>query len=546
MPELTPEKQAILDRALINPNDEHSRAIIAKARERGWIPNEGPLDKGDIVATSESDKANVSAPESFITGASVGGSVGLTRPVLAAAGITQGLSPKESWKLSGEFIKEAKSQNPKSYTGGLLASIVAPGGGFSQISKGVTTGLKAAAVAPRLAGLAGTTVASGIQAGGQAIAESKENAAADEMIKGMALNIGAFGAGEAIKGTGSVLKKGGQRLISSLQNISRDAIETYEKNPKAVNALIADKLGNFAPQLADDVASKIQDVGMKLEGDLTNIVTKHKAPVDMGSVVSEIKTQIGKLERVQATPDKRAALDVMKKALSRFFEDKSVIKTVEDPYLGTISKASKVSEPVAYSASDLLEMKRDFQRAAEAVYEGQATGPIQEAFAAVAKKAADSLKNQVKGTGTILEAQQAAIKAKNALGLKGDADPARMKNLLATLFNPDKVQKGAIKSVDEFDRIYGTNLKEAAQLFRSAAQLGKEDLLSGYGTGRALLFPALGHMGAGNVGGLAGLFVQSPGVARYGITGTKKVKSLLDMVGGALPKATRAYQASKE
>ncbi len=509
-----------------------------------WVAKDGSVLKEE---TTPSDY-KISPLDSMATGASVGGSLGLTRPVLTAVGRATGMPWQEAWKTSGEFINAAKEENPKSYAGGLVGSILLPGGGFSAASKGIKAGLSATKmVRPALAGLAATTAASGLQATGQAVSEdTPESKAADEVLNAMALNVGAHGAGEAIKGGATIVKKGAQRVLGSLQNVSKDAIEIYEKNPRAVKALIADKLGSFAPQIADHTAEQIKNVGAELEKELTDVVSKVKAPVDVSSVISEIENQIQKLERVKVTPDVRSAISTLKQSLSSFYKSSRVTESAVDPYLGTVSKSKDVLSPIEYSASDLLTMKRDLQRAATAVYEGRPTGPINDAFAAIAEKATNSLKDQVPDSAKWLAREQSAIKVKQALGLGGQVDPARVKNILATMSNPDKVQKGFPKIVEEFDAIYGTKLKEASNLFRAASQLGKEDIIAGYGTGRALLGPVIGSLGMGRVGGLLGMILQSPGMARTSISATKSLEKVLKSAGENTPAIVRALEAKKE
>jgi hypothetical protein len=119
-----------------------------------------------------------------------------------------------------------------------------------------------------------------------------------------------------------------------------------------------------------------------------------------------------------------------------------------------------------------------------------------------------------------------------------------MKNLLATLSNPDKIQKGIETAVNNFDAIYGTNLSDASKLFRSAVALGKEDVIAGYGTGRALMGPIVGGLSAGGIGGLAGLLVQSPGIAKASITGMKQIPKIAGFAGRVAPQVTRGVSAA--
>lgn len=510
--EMSEKQQIEYDKARANPDMPESIRLFDRARSAGYIQ---PID----------EKPDVSEAESLITGASVGGSLGATRPVLSLAGMATGMSPSESWKKSGEFISESKKQNPKSYLGGMAASLMAPGGAVSMLTKAGKTALMEKGLSETLSTLGGSTLPAAMSSGGTALAEGKSmGEIADEMLKGAAMNI-------AVTGGATLAGEGVKKLLPGLRNIPSDVVDTYSKNRKAVNTLIKQRLEGFVSEIADDIALKVKDIGSRLEQGLQEAANKHVKSVDVSDVISEFENQISNLERVKVTPDVRSAIATLKKGLGNFFEKATVSKA--DPYLGTITKSKNV--PVKFSASDLLRMKRDLQRAAESVYEGQGAGPINEAFAAVAEKATRSLKDQVKGTAEFLAQEQAAIKAKQALGITGIMDSpnslARVKGLLATLLNPDKIQKGTLEQVRNFDRIYGTNLEEASKLFRAASSLGIGDVISGFRTGARVLAPGAGGALFGPAGFAAGALLQAPPLTRPIITGANVIPGLAGRLG---------------
>lgn len=477
-------------------------------------------------STEAPEKAEISAPESYATGASVSGSFGLTRPVLTAAGMATGLPAKESWSKAGEFISEAKKQNPKSYGGGVITGIAAPAGPVNVLMKG---GMKAAKPIKGLLGalpmLVRGTVASGVQAGGQAVAEDRINQAADDMLMAMGMNVGAAGAGEVVKGGARLAKEGGKRLISSLQNISREAVDTYMANKPAVLSAIKTRLQNYVPGLADDLTLRMREVEEGLEKSLQEAAATVKGSVDMTPVLKAMESEYNAVARLKLTPSARTAASQMFQSI--------------DELTKSIDRGDQ------FAAKDLLTLKRQFQAAAEAVYEGGGQ-ELQQAFASVAQKTADYAKKVIPGAKELLEKEQLAIRARNGLGLTTKVDPARLKNVLATASNPDKIQKGVGQAIDEFDRIYGTGLKQAGDVFRSAAQLSKEDILAGWGTGRALLGGVTGGAIAGPVGGFLGLLAQSPGLAKAQITGLKGLTGAMESVGRKAPILTRAVEAARK
>lgn len=471
--------------------------------------------------------SNITPNESFATGTLKGLTLGLSKYPLAAVGsIAEGIPYKESLKLAEDFTGEAKRQNPGTFTTGDIAGTLSPQGLGGIIFRGATAGAKTLSKVPALAQSviagSGAGAATGGISAGTSGGSIKEGAIKGGIIGG-ALPIAAEGIKRGVGKLGEL----GKDALASLRNIRKDTLDTLNKRPEEVaEAVRLIKDNTFVPAVARDVQEKVKNfVTSRMEA-IDEVLATSKQPISVKPVKDFLDTQIADMSRIQATP-------LQVKQVSLLKQQQELLKGLPDEL----------------PAADFNVLKKQVQDMAQNAFNdtGIKSSTFDKAMLALEEKTRDQLNKAVPQVKQLNGELAQGIKIQERLGLKnafkGEVmDPNKMQSFLKTLGNDAKKQTS--QAVEEFDRLFGTNIKDTSELYRAADDIygaASGDIFSAYKTGKALLGPALGGV-AGTVFGPVGTMVgtgvgavvQSPSATvplmRAGSVAGKAATSLADIV----------------
>lgn len=488
---ITPEKQEVLDRALSTPDDENSRIIIRKARERGWLPSENQV--AEKTSTFTPAQVVVRKFGEGLTG-------GLSN--LIAGGITGALTPGTSASETIRKIREESRQmskdSPLLSGASEMAGIVSPQGLLGKISGRATkaiSGIRGASKAtPILARIAGQTLGGGAYTASSELSKgSSPKDAAKEILDNMALSAGLGAAAEAATGVSKGLKVAGTKILASLQDIRPESIQAYARDPKAVNQAIMEQMkGEFIPRFAEEVQSKISEFVSQRANQLDEILASVDQPVSIKPLISAAEKEIRGLSEVVATPLRQKQIKLLGQQLT-------MLKNIDK---GEVS------------ASQVQEIKKQLQEQLQSFFESAprklqrdsldiALGNIEKA----AVKTVEGINPKIDKINEELSRSiqlQKDLKLGNVL--KGGLDPEKARRMLGTLSNDAKsVYRNMARELDD---LTGTQLISSSRLFRAAQDLTTNEVLSVHRTGRSLL-PIL--LGAG-AGGLFGEDAKTRGI----------------------------------
>jgi hypothetical protein len=450
--------------------------------------------------------------------------LGATRTVEANAGLERpGLitpNPDAARAVQAE-TGVLQAEHPIASNLGTVAGYVGPGGLYTLAEKFLGRTLANIGVKKGLAVAAGGVGAGVVHEGLSKTLEAKSglksaSEAADEALNNIALNTGVSASipilGKVLKSVTPSIKSvagyAGKRAMTGM-GISQEAIEAFAKNPKEVSQMIKAKMSEFLPKFADDVNAKISDFVSKSNERLDIVVGKVGKPQELNPILRKAIDLRDEMASLESTDVKSKAIKMADRQIER---------------LKGLGDNGKVS------ATEMLQLKRDFQDSAKSYYNSKEIGSDKfGSFMAELAGEADSLIDRVSPeVAKINNDLRTTIRGQEALGMgsvfksEGKMDGVLAERVLRNMGQPTK--QGLVKDVEALDKLVGTDILQASSFYRASKELGNPDILSSFKTGRSsLLLNALpGPLKP------VGLVLQSPAMARPYIKAATLAGKILD------------------